>query len=192
MRTLTYFIATSLDGYIAAPDGSIDAWPVEGEHVNVIAEDFPETLPSHVRAALGADGAPNKTFDTVLMGRNTYEPALAAGIARPYDHLLEYVCSTTLKSNDDVTVTTEPLATVRDLKREDGLGIWLAGGAKLAAAVRSEIDEIVLKVYPMTLGSGIPLFDGGYEPHHFRWVSSRFSDNGVGFVRYARATGDVA
>src|SRR5215217_6082784 len=77
------------------PNGSIDFFPVDQSVLDFIAEEFPETLPSHVRPHLGVT-APGTRFDTVLMGRATYAPALQAGITSPYAHLRQYVASTTL------------------------------------------------------------------------------------------------
>ena len=54
-----------------------------------------------------------------------------------------------------------PMDLVRRLKAEDGKDIWLCGGAKLSAAVFSEIDELILKINPILIGTGIPLFSGG-------------------------------
>jgi hypothetical protein len=75
MRKLTYYLGSSLDGFIAAPDGSIDAFPVTQDVIEFMAADYPETLPTHLREQLGVT-APGRRFDTVVMGRNTYAPAL--------------------------------------------------------------------------------------------------------------------
>ena len=157
MRTLTYYVGMSLDGYIAAPDGSFDFFPVNQAVLDFIAAEYPETLPSHVRAHLGVT-APGTRFDTVVMGRATYAPALQVGITSPYAHLRQYVASTTLSAGSDpqVTVVPDPLGLVRRLKREDGAGIWLAGGGRLAGALLEEIDELVIKRYPVVVGAGIP------------------------------------
>ncbi|HSU00398.1 MAG TPA: dihydrofolate reductase, partial [Geodermatophilus sp.] len=104
MRALTYYVGVSLDGYIAAPNGSFDFFPVDQLVLDFIAEEFPETLPSHVRAHLGVT-APGTRFHTVLMGRATYAPALQAGITSPYAHLRQYVASTTLPAGSDPQVT---------------------------------------------------------------------------------------
>jgi dihydrofolate reductase len=157
VRTLTYYVGMSLDGYIAAPDGSFDFFPVTRAVLDLIAAEYPETLPSHVRAHLGVT-APGTRFDTVVMGRATYAPALQVGITSPYAHLRQYVASTTLPAGSDpqVTVVPDPLGLVRRLKQEDGAGIWLAGGGRLAGALLDEIDELVIKRYPVVVGAGIP------------------------------------
>jgi dihydrofolate reductase len=157
VRTLTYYVGMSLDGYIAAPDGSFDFFPVNQAVLDFIAAEYPETLPSHVRAHLGVT-APGTRFDTVVMGRATYAPALEAGITSPYAHLRQYVAATTLPAGSDpqVTVVPDPLGLVRRLKQEDGAGIWLAGGGRLAGALLDEIDELVIKRYPVVVGAGIP------------------------------------
>jgi dihydrofolate reductase len=86
VRALTYYVGMSLDGFIAAPDGSIDTFPVTEDVMEFIAASYPETLPTPVREQLGLT-APGTHFDTVVMGRNTYTPALEAGIRSPYAHL---------------------------------------------------------------------------------------------------------
>ena len=92
VRALTYYVGMSLDGFIAAPDGSIDTFPITEDVMEFIAASYPETLPTPVREQLGLT-APGTHFDTVVMGRNTYTPALEAGIRSPYAHLDQYVVS---------------------------------------------------------------------------------------------------
>ena len=158
MRALTYYVGVSLDGFIAAPDGSFDFFPVDSSVLDFIAAEYPETLPAHVRTHLGIT-APGTRFDTVVMGRATYAPALEVGISSPYAHLDQYVVSTTLSSELDphVRMVPDPLALVRQLKQEDGAGVWLAGGGRLAGALLAEIDELVIKRYPVVIGAGIPV-----------------------------------
>lgn len=158
MRTVTYYVGMSLDGYIAAPDGSYDVFPVEQPLLDFIVEELHETLPSHVRAQLGVTAVRGR-FDTAVMGRNTYAPALEAGITSPYAHLDQHVVSSTLPLDLDpqITVTGEdPAALLRRLKQQPGAGIWLAGGGRLAGAVLEEVDQLLFKRYPLVLGAGIP------------------------------------
>ncbi|GAA3396623.1 dihydrofolate reductase family protein [Cryptosporangium minutisporangium] len=188
MRTLTYYVAASLDGYIAAPDGSYEFLPFEGEVRDAILAEYPETMPVHVREPFGLTAVPHRHFDTVLMGRGTYEPALKAGITSPYAHLKQYVVSRTLRPTDSEVeiVADDPAALVRALKKQDGMGIWLAGGGKLAAALRDEIDVLIIKHNPVVVGSGIPLFDGPFAPTNFLPTARRDFDSGVSIVTYAK------
>ncbi|WP_369147001.1 dihydrofolate reductase family protein [Streptomyces sp. R44] len=187
MRKLTYYIAATLDGYIAGPDGQYDFFPFEGEEAAAILADFPETMPTPTRDPLGiADRAPER-FDTVIMGRATYEPGLKLGWTSPYAHLKQYVVSRTLTSPDPaVTVVDDPVALVRELKEQDGLDIWLCGGGKLAAALRDEIDLLIIKRNPIVIGSGIPLFDGPFTPTNFVPVGTRSFDSGFAITHFAK------
>ncbi|TCN52767.1 dihydrofolate reductase [Rhodococcus sp. SMB37] len=181
MRTLTYYVATTLDGFIADPSGGFEFFPVEGDHMYHLMEEYPETLPVHVRDQLAVT-SPGKHFDAVVMGRRTWEPSLSVGLTSAYPHLQQYVFSKTLTQAPDDTVTlvaTDPLEYVRDLKKQDGRGIWLCGGATLAGELLPEIDELVLKVNPIIAGNGIPLFRTGFEPHYFELSESRVFDSGV-------------
>jgi dihydrofolate reductase len=79
-----------------------------------------------------------------------------------------HVVSSTLQVEDpDVDVVADPVALVRMMKQREGLGIWLAGGGTLAAALRDEIDELVIKRNPIVTGSGIALFQGTFRRYSF-------------------------
>ena len=189
MRKLVYYVAVTLDGHIAGPDGQFDFFPFEGDVRDMILTELPETLPVHARGPFGLAGVPNRRFDAVIMGRGTYEPALRLGIVSPYPHLDQYVVSRTLTGGEPgpAFVAEDPVGLVQDLKNRDGLDIWLAGGGKLAAALRDEIDELVLKRSPIFTGSGIPLFDGPFTPTVLRPVASQDFEVGVNITTYVRA-----
>lgn len=188
MRRLTYYIATSLDGFIAGPEGQYDFFGFEGDLAAAVLAEFPETLPGPARAPFGIADVPNKRFDTVVMGRGTYEPGLAAGMTSPYPQLRQVVFSRSLTGTDPAVeiVAGDPVEVVRRLKAEDGLGIWLCGGGELAAQLRDEIDELILKINPVVLGAGIPLFAGEFRPAHLRLVEARTFGTGTVMVTYAR------
>jgi dihydrofolate reductase len=188
MRRLTYYVAVSIDGFIAAPDGS-DFFSIEGDHMQPLLAEYPETVPAHVRTALGLPEVPSRHFDTVLMGRRSYEPALREGITSPYPHLDQHVFSRSLGPLDDPAVTvvdTDPVAHVRRLKERDGLGVWLCGGGTLAGVLREEIDELVLKVNPVLVGSGRPMLEAGFAPQAWTLVSSTPYASGVVVQHYRR------
>ncbi|MFI5669902.1 dihydrofolate reductase family protein [Streptomyces sp. NPDC051704] len=190
MRKLTYYVGTTLDGFIAGPDGQFDFFPFEGDLAAALLAEYPETIPAPARGPLGLDGVANKRFDTVLMGRATYEPGLAAGVTSPYPHLEQYVFSRTLAPFDPAVevVSADPVAFVRDLKQQDGEGIWLCGGANLAGQLLDEIDELVVKRHPIVIGSGIPLFDAPFRPDRFRLTDSRVFNTGAAITTYAKET----
>ncbi|MFD6351807.1 dihydrofolate reductase family protein [Nocardia tengchongensis] len=191
MRKLTYFVAATIDGFIATDDGSVDFFPVGGDHGPAIIAQYPETLPTKVRQVLGVD-KPCQNFDTVIMGRKTHDFGVRTGTSSPYAHLRQFVVSTTLPEQPDPDVeliAADPLTRVRELKREKGLGIWLCGGGELAQALLPEIDQVFLKLYPIVLGQGRPLFGAGGglpEPAKFRVLTSRIFEDGVAFIKYSR------
>ena len=192
MRRLVYYVATTLDGFIAGPDGGdpsgADFFPITDDVVQFIVENYPETLPGPARDALGIDGA-GTVFDTVVEGRASYELGLAAGIDDAYPHLRHLVFSTTLPENNSGAVEIvrdEPAETVRELKREEGLDIWLVGGGTLAHALLTEIDRLVLKVNPSIIGSGVPLFNGPFAPTLFTSVDETHLPGGVRVLTYDR------
>jgi dihydrofolate reductase len=163
MRTLTYYVAATADGFIARPDGSFVGFLPDGQHLRDLVQLFPETVPGRLRDVLGVTGGGGR-FDAVLMGRRTYEVGLKEGIRSPYPHLKQYVFSRTLPPSTDPTIEVvrgDPLARVRALKQEAGRGIWLCGGGELAGQLLPEIDELFLKVNPVVFGCGIPLIAGG-------------------------------
>ncbi len=191
MRALTYFIGTTIDGFIAGPRGETAFFPLPDDIAAFLAAEYPETLPTAYRSSFGVDGsAANRHFDTVVMGRSTYEPALAVGITNPYEHLDSYVISSTMTQGSDpaVTVSGEPVQLVRRLKEQPGSGIWLAGGGTLAGTLLPEIDELVIKQYPVVAGAGIPMFGlPALAPTGFLRTDARLFDSGALVSWYARA-----
>lgn len=187
MRKLVYFIASTIDGFIAARDGATDVFPMSQTTLRQIAEEFPETFPTHLRPVLGI-AAPNARFDTVIMGRGTYHPAFSQGITSPYAHLRQIVFSRSLPSGTDPAVTVvagNAVPVVRRLKAErTGKDIWLCGG-DLAKQLIDEIDELILKLNPIALGEGRPLFAGPIGPRAFTLVDARSREAGVVQLRYA-------
>lgn len=112
------------------------------------------------------------------------------GVTSPYPQLRQYVVSRTMAEPPDPAVEVirgDPVAAVRELKRGDGKDIWLCGGGKLAGALRPEIDGLVVKLHPVALGSGVPLFDGAFQPFRFQLAGSHISPSGVLFLTYASA-----
>jgi dihydrofolate reductase len=187
---LVYYAAVTVDGYIARTDGSFDCFLFEGEHFADLIARFPETFPAHFRPRTSAPEAGR--FDTVLMGRNTYEVGLREGVTNPYAPLQQYVISRTMQESLDPAVRLhrgDPLELVRRLKGEGGRDIWLCGGGKLAASLMPEIDELILKINPVVIGSGIPLFDGSHVSLLVSLVEHKTYSNGFVLACYETRRG---
>ena len=170
MRTVTYYVASSVDGFIAHEDGSFDGFLPAGDHV-------PDYLKSLAE------------FDCVLMGRKTYEVGLKAGKTDPYPDMESYLFSRTVTRSLDerVHLVSEDAVTwVNKLKQANGGKIYLCGGATLAAALFDNglIDEIVLKVNPFLMGAGIPLFADVVKQTALELLKTTVYLNGVVVVRY--------
>lgn len=186
MKKLIYYVAATIDGFIARADGSFDFFLFEGEHFAYLLAEFPETMPSHMRDALAVTGE-NKHFDTVVMGRRTYEVGSAVGLTNPYPQMRQIVISRSLSESPDLAVeviNANAVEAVQRLKQGDGLDIWLCGGAELAATLFTEIDELMVKVNPIVLGAGMSLFGRGVGPARFDLASTKVFDNGFMLNHY--------
>ena len=170
MRKLVYLVATSLDGMMARADGSFDCFPTKGDHI----ADYLKALES---------------FDAVLMGRKTYEVGLKVGVTNPYPRMKSYVFSRSLKKSPDAAVqlvSTSAAEFVHALKSEAGRDIYLCGGGVLAASLWAArlIDEVVLKVNPLLIGAGLPLFAEVDRPVLLELISSKIYNSGVVLLSY--------
>jgi dihydrofolate reductase len=187
MRKLKYYIACTVDGFIAREDGSFDCFPMSGEHFADLFDTFPETFPAHFHEALGISFSGNKQFDAVLMGRNTYEVGLKIGLTNPYPSLKQYVFSHSMKASPDRNVelvSDDAVGLVKKLKQETGKDIWLCGGGELAATVVSEIDEMIVKLNPVVIGAGIPVFARAIAPTNLELVDRKIYSNGFMLLHY--------
>ncbi|MCG8434045.1 MAG: dihydrofolate reductase family protein [Gammaproteobacteria bacterium] len=170
MRKLKYYVACTLDGFIAHPDGSLDGFPWDDE---VVADFFD----SH------------KLFDIVLMGRKTYEVGLKEGKTNPYPTMRQYVFSRSMEESPDENVTLiseNALELVRELKQETGKDIWLCGGADLAGTLFADnlIDELTIKLNPVLFGTGIPLFSGAIKQTALELIDTKIYQCGTVFLHY--------
>lgn len=170
MRKLKYYVATTLDGFIAREDGTWDCFVQEGEHIT----DYLESL---------------KLFDAVIMGRKTYEVGLKVGVTNPYPTMKQYVVSRTMKESPDENVelvSNNVVEVVKNLKNEPGKDIYLCGGGDLAAMLFAEnlIDAVILKVHPVLIGSGIPAFKEIVRQTNLKLVDSKTFSTGVVLLDY--------
>jgi dihydrofolate reductase len=130
----------SLDGYIAGPKGESD-WIIMDPEI-----DF--------GALMGA-------FDTILLGRNTYEATRKQGGGGGMPGMQAYVFSRTLRPGDcpGVTVSDNPTETLAAIKADRGKDIWLFGGGSLFRSLLGLglVDTVEVAVIPVLLGGGSSL-----------------------------------
>lgn len=187
MRDVVYYVATTLDGFIAREDGSFGEFPWDDEFGAYLLDQFPETFPSHLREEQG----PNRRFDAVLMGRATYEVGQRVGVTCPYPTLDQYLFSTTMDETPDdavMLVKTDAVESVREMREGNGKSIWLCGGSILAGSLYAAdlIDEIILKVNPIVFGEGKPLFGQRVGPNRLTLKGVRRFESGHVILNYVR------
>ncbi|MBM7587145.1 dihydrofolate reductase [Bacillus pakistanensis] len=170
MTELIYHVATTVDHFIADPSGVADQsiFFYEGDH----ASDFISAI---------------QQYDAVLMGGKTYEWGFQYGLkpGEPgYKGLKHYIFSKTMdfESNDEVElVKTDAAEFIKKLKQNTDQKIWLCGGGQLAGSLLDHqlIDTLILKVNPVLIGDGIPLFGSSKKQIHLELRSLKKYENGV-------------
>jgi dihydrofolate reductase len=174
MRDVVLFIAVSLDGYIASPDGKID-W-LGGESAEA------SNFGSYERFIAGVSD--------IVMGYNTYHQLTTELLpgAWPYDKQTTYVLTHhKVETEAGVVLTSEsPTALLARLKAQPGGEIWICGGASVANQCMREglIDRFHLNVMPTLRGAGIRLFDGLEQPVPLTLISTE-RYNGIVDLEYA-------
>ena len=171
MKKLKYHIASTLDGFIAHKDHTIDGFTAEGDHV----VDYLNSL--------------RTDYDTVLMGRRTYEFGFRYGVTNPYPWMKQYVITRSMQTSPDenVNLVSENFSEfVKGLKRGEGKSIYLCGGSELATHLYTEglIDEIIIKLNPVVFGTGIPLFGENQNKADLELIQNKTYENGVLLLQY--------
>lgn len=173
MRKIIYYVATSLDGYIAGKNDDISMFAMDGEGVDQYLYDL-------------------QSFDAVIMGRKTYEFGYQFGLkpGEPaYPHMEHYIFSSSLKlenTSNQVKVLPMELDIVKELKEELGSDIYLCGGGLFAGWLMQNgmIDELKLKVNPIILGDGVRLFGDYSIPGKLKVIYDQPFDDGFRITTY--------
>jgi dihydrofolate reductase len=145
MRRIKYFVASSLDGYIARADGGVD-WIF-------IDQDY-------------GMSAFFKSVDVAVMGRGTYDKMLQLAPNQAFfPGMVNYVFSTKKTDSESVTFVSGGVSEwTRAILSKPGKDIWLVGGGNLVRQFLQGglVDEIGLTIHPRLLGAGIDLFPKPY------------------------------
>ncbi|QEM81839.1 dihydrofolate reductase family protein [Halomonas binhaiensis] len=203
MRNFTVSAFISLDGVVQAPGGPNED-PSGGFDYGGWTTHYADEV---IGAAIDESFA--RPFD-LLLGRNTYDIFAAhwpyvetdpsaegfseqdASIAELFNRVTKYVAThspNTLSWQNSQWLGEDVVATLRDLKKEEGPDLWIWGSSRLIQTLLAAdlIDEFQLLFYPLVLGKGKRLFDSGTMPAAFELVKSTASPNGVLIATYKRA-----
>lgn len=187
MSKVLLYIAVSIDGYIARPDGAVDWLDMaagDGEDLEMAAgdpEDYGYT-PFY------------ESIDSLIMGSKTYEEIMhvLSPDEWPYPGKRSYVLSRhALKSsNPEIVITAQSVTeALSALNAAGAQTIWLLGGGALVASMLAQelIDEIILTIIPVTLGEGLPLFPAQGQPEQkFKLLEAKGYPSGVVQIHYRR------
>ena len=172
-RNLILYIATSFDGYIATDDGDLTFLSV----VEKAGEDYGY----HDFVA---------TVDTVIMGRKTYDKVLSMGYDYPHPDKKSYIITRTAKADKgNISFYSGDIKElVTKLKTEEGKNIYCDGGAEIVNLLLKAglVDEFVLSIIPVMLGSGIRLFNDGRPEMGLELEGVQSFDTGLVQLKYVR------
>ena len=183
MRSVTYSMGVSLDGYIAGPDGGFD-WTEPDEEVFRFVTDEIREVGVHL---LG-----RRLYETMLYWETAdQDPSLDDSVldwAAIWKPLPKVVFSTTLSAvQGNARLASASLAEeIERLRAEPGEGDIAIGGASLAAeaAALGLIDEYRARVYPVLVGGGVPFFSQRGHRVDLELVESRTFNSSVLYLRY--------
>lgn len=167
---ITIYIAASIDGYIARTDGSLD-WL---DRVNSPGEDY------------GFQGFFD-SFDALILGRKTYETVMSVN-EWPYKNKRVIVLSRTLGSvHRDASLFKGDIHELVSMLHAEGIRhIWVDGGVTMSQFLSSMlVDQLILSVIPIILGSGTPLFNAVKQELPCRLLSTKSYQSGLVQLQYA-------
>jgi len=165
-RKVILYIAMSLDGYIATENNELDWLSI----VEIPNEDY-----GYEKFVKGVD--------TVIMGRKTYDKVLSYGVDFPHKGRKCYVISRARTGLDEnVEYYSGNLKNlIEDLKNSEGSNIFIDGGAEIVNELLriDMIDEFIISIIPIFLGSGIRLFKDGRPKQRLKLKSTKEFASGL-------------
>ena len=187
MRKIIVLSMITLDGVMQAPglpeEDTSGGFEYGGWETPFFDEAYRKVMEKQMKSA------------DLLLGRKTFE--IFAGYW-PQHHkewpgineVTKYVLSNTIKETDwENTVFLKSLADIKKLKTSEGSDIQVHGSGELVNLMLKNdlVDELWLKIHPITLGKGKKLFDKGTVPAAFTLTESNVTPSGVIIANYKRS-----
>ena len=192
MRKIIVLSFISLDGVMQAPGGPEEDASGSFKYGGWVAPYFDDVSNEVMEKQM-------KPAD-LLLGRKTFEIFASywpehADFWPGINDVTKYVMSTTMKETDPLaigwknSVFIRSLADIEKLKNSKGSDIQVHGSGELIQLLLKNdlVDELWLKIYPLTLGKGKKLFDHGPIPAAFSLIESTVTPSGVIIASYKRA-----
>jgi dihydrofolate reductase len=191
MRKIVVFMMVSLDGVMQAPGGPEEDTSGDFKYGGWTAPYADETMGKIINEELSV------SFD-LLLGKKTYEiwvpywPKQTGPIADPFNKAKKYVVSdepVDLAWDESILIQTDVVARLKALKEEDGPVLHVWGSSVLIQTLLKNdlVDELRLRIYPITLGGGKRLFGEGTIPAAFELIDSQALPSGVILANYKRS-----
>jgi dihydrofolate reductase len=190
MRKIKVLTFITLDGVMQAPGGPEEDTSGGFSYGGWTVPYFDEFSGKVMGEQIG------KSFD-LLLGRKTYEifaaywPHHNDGIGAPFNKAKKYVASRTLKNlewNNSELLKNDIVDEIKKLKEQDGPELQVHGSGNFIQTLLKHdlVDELLLKIFPLTLGIGKRLFAEGTIPAAFTLYESKISPKGVIIANYKR------
>lgn len=174
MRKIKLYIAMSLNGKIAESDGSVD---------------WLESIPNPEEVDYGYSEFYD-SIDTTIQGYSTYSQIISWEIDFPYADKKNFVLTRKqqLENTEYVEFVSEGhIEFIKQLKKQQGLDIWLIGGGQINTMLFNEnmVDEIQVFVMPVILSGGIELFEALPKETRLKLIESKSYSTGAVELRYS-------
>lgn len=173
MPKIVYYVTSSLDGYIMGPEGKMDSFVGEGSCLHQYLTDL-------------------KQFDCVIMGRKTYEFGYAYGVVPgqlAYPGMKHYIFSETLQfetTHPDIEICRLTSEKINEIRHQSHTNIYMCGGGESAGWLleNHELDILKIKLNPLILGDGTPLFSNSKKEYKLELLESKNHDFGLQIMTY--------
>ena len=190
MRKIIVLTFVTLDGIMQGPGGPTEDPSGNFTHGGWLVPYFDDVVGKAMGEQIG------KPFD-LLLGRKTFEifatywPQYEGG-NNPINEATKYVVSKTLTTHawqKSVFVKGDVVDEIRALKQQDGPDLQVHGSSNLIQTLLAHdlVDELWLKIFPVTVGTGKRLFEEGTLPASYILVETQSSPSGVMIATYKRA-----